>query len=700
MVENRRRERESHSRGEAKPSGLYYDDLKRGRKKVLSKEATPFFVSFTKSFGKAFSGFGRGSKFTEAQAKAFEFLGWDITPEQFYGTYKAIFLFGILLGVFCATGLIFLVSGLDPILIIVFSSLFIIAPIVLSFLYLRYPYSAVEQEKMYSLAYIPEIISYLVMSMRLVPNLEKAVEFAANNGRGRIAEDFKKLVWDVQIGRYSSIEEGLDEMAYRWGSYSDDFKHALMLIRSAVLENDDKRREELLEKAVNDVLEGSKEKMDLYARKLHQPTVYLYYFGILLPLLMAIILPIGSSMLKEINFSKAEYVFIIYNLFVPIGVFIFGRSIVSGRPPTYVPPDIPEDFPGVKKSGYLKWLAFIVFLASLSIGYYADSLQLASIPSYKNVEEEVSRLPHLTLFYEDSPFDEKIFIGYFTIFGIIIGLSLAISLYLIGKYRQRKKIQDEIRQMEVEFKDAMYVLASRLGENRPIEDALRHSIEFLPKSRVANQVFRRILDNITTLGMTLESAIFDPTFGALRNLPSQIITSGLTLMVNSVQLGVNVAAKSLINLAMQLRNAQKIDEMLRKLLEDVTVMLKSMSTFVAPIVLAVVASMQRLIITTLSTMKPVEQSPAVATAGFNVGGLTQMFSGEIAKTAADPATFTLILGIYVIEIVAILTYFNSQVEDTNNKLHTYLSIAYALPIAAILFCGTVFIASQMFVTAG
>jgi len=43
------------------------------------------------------------------------------------------------------------------------------------------------------------------------------------------------------------------------------------------------------------------------------------------------------------------------------------------------------------------------------------------------------------------------------------------------------------------------------------------------------------------------------------------------------------------------------------------------------------------------------------------------------------------MGIYVIEVVMILTYFNSQVEDSNNKLHTYMEIAKALPIATIIF---------------
>ncbi|MFH0835605.1 MAG: hypothetical protein V1834_00390, partial [Candidatus Micrarchaeota archaeon] len=71
------------------------------------------------------------------------------------------------------------------------------------------------------------------------------------------------------------------------------------------------------------------------------------------------------------------------------------------------------------------------------------------------------------------------------------------------------------------------------------------------------------------------------------------------------------------------------------------------------------------------------------------------FCSSGKSTTADPATFVLIMGIYVIEVVALLTYFNSQVEDTNNKLHTFTSIGKTLPIAAILFSLVVYFASTV-----
>ncbi|MEM0475440.1 MAG: hypothetical protein QW343_01470 [Candidatus Norongarragalinales archaeon] len=724
----------------AQKTSLYSESLLKkrvGARIEVKKPPTPFFVSISHSLGKAFPGLGRGARFTPEMSDALSFLGWDVSAEEYYAAYKAIFLVGVVLGAVVGATLFVVTQmlGVGQAVGVVAAALCILAPLGFAYWFSKTPFRAVEREKMAALAYVPEIVNYLAMSLRLNPNLEKAVEYAAAHGSGKLADELNKVVWDVQIGRFLSVEEALDAMAYRWGTFNEDFKHALMLLRASVLEPDRAQREKILEQASADVVEGTREKMDLYARKLHQPTVYLYYFGILLPLLLAIILPIGGSM-TGVQLARPEYIALAYCVLIPIGVWFFGKSILAGRPPTYVPPDIPRDFPGVKTRGSLKILAVILLLALPYFGFLTDQGAtqgwinavavplnsaikaipvigenfvfpfmnengevtipgtLGAIPPWANREEETKKLPHLSFFYDN--FD-GLFVGLFTIFGVLIGFAAAVALWLYGEYADRKRVQDEIRSMESEFQDALYVLASRMGENKPVEEALRSAVQFLPKSKIAREVFARVLDNITTMGMTLDAAIFDETFGALKNLPSRVVASGMRFLADSVELGVNVAARSLITLSLQLRNARKIDESLKRLLEDVTTMLKTMATFVAPIVLAVVSAMQKMILSSIAqsgagTFESGVVSQQLAASGVRgLGSLGKMFSNpEIAKESADPATFTLIMGVYVIEIVALLTYFNAQIEDPRNRLHVYLSISKALPLAVILYCVTAF----------
>ena len=52
------------------------------------------------------------------------------------------------------------------------------------------------------------------------------------------------------------------------------------------------------------------------------------------------------------------------------------------------------------------------------------------------------------------------------------------------------------------------------------------------------------------------------------------------------------------------------------------------------------------------------------------------------------------MGVYVIEVVILLTYFNSQIEDPKNKLYSAISISKALPVATILFALVAFFAAS------
>ena len=51
----------------------------------------------------------------------------------------------------------------------------------------------------------------------------------------------------------------------------------------------------------------------------------------------------------------------------------------------------------------------------------------------------------------------------------------------------------ETKALEKEFQDAMYVIASRLGESRPIEEAFQYVVEFLPNSKAAELIFHKTL---------------------------------------------------------------------------------------------------------------------------------------------------------------------------------------------------------------
>ena len=630
-----------------------------------------WYIGFARKAGTIFKAPDKFSK--QSYGTALEFLGWDVKAREVNAAPMLGLAIGIIvlaIGVGYLYYLTFIAEEIDLMFFIYGAMGFAIVPFALTYYLQSYPIQAANLEKMRSISYIPEIVNYMIMSMKLSPNLERAIQFASEHGKGRIAEDLKELTWHAQMGTFKTVEEGLDELAYRWGKYSDEFKHALMLIRSSLIEIDETKRTLLLDKAMADVLEGIKDDMTKYAIQMRQPSVYLYYVGVLLPLMLIIMLPIGA-MMAGIPLAQAWILVLLYNILIPIGTVLFAQNILRSRPPVYTPPTIPDTYPGLPKKGNM-----LVGKTEISAVFLAIVTGFAVFLSfYFIVDPIMNPVP--------PAWDTAAVAGYYNFFwiaGAVLGAIVAISIYLYGMSAAKRKVQKDVMAMEIEFQDSVYVLASRLGENRPIEEAVSYTSDFLTTQKIAS-VFRRASENITNLGMTIEMALFDPIYGALKDVPSDLIRGSMRIVIDSINLGVQQGARALVSLSMQLRDAQKIREKVSDLLEEITSMMKSIAFFIAPLVLGITVALQKIIISALSSVSITE------TAGMSGANLPRVGLGnpEMLKNIPSSPIFLLIIAVYVIEVTLVLIYFTSKIEEGENDLAVKISIAKSLPIAMLLF---------------
>lgn len=744
--------------GEITVSG---EDFGEGERKLV-KEPDHWFVVLCKRLHSSAPSLGKNGAFNEANRDAMNFLKWRLTPQEFTAASNLVLILSLAFALFTGSAIVF--SPLADFLAIIsgggFASyIFAYAPLLLlAVVFVNYfnsfPSSEAKREQTRALTYVPEILGYMVMSIKLVPNLEKAVEFAAQHGKGKIAKDFKDVLWSVQIGVYNSLSEGLDALAYQWGKYSSEFKRSLMRIRASVIENTEAKRYALLDQTVTEMLESIKNKMEQYARDLSQPSTMLFYIGVLLPLLLIIILPVGSSF-SGAPLANPFVLFFIYNILIPGITVAFAYNLLQNRPPTYDPPVIPDDYPSLPRpwqaraSGFtfdVRFAAAIIAIVGLSVSFVvstqgippkflfdttsASGKDTQIVPAdlspeqallksgrsstyfalddtggrYKELFSQALRNtedPQLAaesarkqvaaeaqLFFSQSKNDIA---PYKLVFGGLITLALALFVLLYYSSIYKRKIQLEVQEMESEFKDSLYVLASRMGENKPVEDAIKHVTEFLPEQKISRTVFAKTLDNINLLGMPLESAVFDPVAGSVSRIPSTIIKGSMKMLVDSVQLGVNVAARTLISLSIQLQNAEKVNNSLKVLVSDVTGTMKTMTLFIAPIVLGITTSLQRVVIVTISSIASSNLGSSLSSlegtaAGSSFSGLSAsgFISPEAIANIASPTQFILIVALYIVELVMIMTYFTTKIEEDNNLL-VKLNIATFMPIAVTMF---------------
>lgn len=117
---------------------------------------------------------------------------------------------------------------------------------------------------------VPAIL-YIVVYMRHTPNLERAVAFASEHLEYPLALDFKKVFYDVQVGKFSSIKDSLDNYLETWRDYSIEFIESFHLIESSLFEPDNARRIQTLEKSLQVVLDGVYDKMLIFTHEVKSP---------------------------------------------------------------------------------------------------------------------------------------------------------------------------------------------------------------------------------------------------------------------------------------------------------------------------------------------------------------------------------------------------------------------------------------------
>jgi len=755
----RRRKRYTPMPGELYKEIVVQRDIIEGEKEELFTKREPRYVRLCKRLYQIAPSLGAGAEWPQKYKETVAFLNWNLKPEEFSAAMKLLLLLSIILSLFAGL-LILNTPGVSELLYAVFyESSPVVAigiPLMLSLVlwwyFQQYPFSVVYAEQRKALGYVPELIGYIVMSMKLSPNLEKASEFAAEHGRGKIAQDFKKLLWNVELGIYNTLSEGLDDIAYTWGNFSSEFKRALMRIRASILEDSESKRDAILDHTVEDLLGEIRDKMETYARDLKQPSIVLFYIGVLLPIILIIILPIGSAFTNA-PFATFWGLVLIYNIAIPLIAFIYARKIIAHRPPTYEVPVIPNTYPGLPKKWKirlrngqfdLRVLIVIVIVCGSAFSWFMhtegfppkslfelmgaeDARPLVSPDNdkceviRKNYGEDYGK--KCTWFdagakggeyemikkYNPQWTEERVLqelniswmrftmqpgndvTRYNLIFGSLFTASLCVFVYFYYSNTYKRRIQEKIMTIESEFKDSLYIIASRLGENKPLEDAMKHARDFLPNYIISDRIFGRTLDNIHLLGMPIDSAVFDPRFGSLVNIPSNTIKVGMRLMIDAVRLGVNIAARTLVSLSLQLDNQEKVTKMLKNLVIDITQMMRTMAIIITPIVLGITTALYTVVMRTLiristsSTISGVERSMETADTsafgGFSSGAWAQP---EAVANMVGPEHFILIIALYVVQIVFIVIYFTTKIEEDNDLLMK-LYLAKYLPIAIIMF---------------
>jgi len=495
-----------------------------------------------------------------------------------------------------------------------------------------------------------------------------------------LALDFRKVFYDMEIGKFSTIKESLDNYLEQWRDYSVEFIEGFHLIESSLFEPDNNRRIVTLEKALQVVLDGVHDRMLKFTHEVRTPLTNVYMLGVVLPTLGLALLPLASAMIGE--FLRWYHIIILFNLIIPFFVFYLTDKILLMRPGGYGESELLERnplYPEYKsKSPYFK--AFLICLPFFILGILPFIFQFTPIPGWIGMQADYT-FSELGLGFFG---EEKLFnfietgtgiVGPFGVGALLLSLLLpfSLALFFILSFGARTKNlileRAKTKQLEKEFNNSLFQLGNRIGNGLPPELAFGKVAES-SKGLKTVDFFRRVNYNINQMGMSVEQAIFNPRRGVLVLYPSQLIATSMRVLVESSKKGLSIAATSLMSISEYVKNIQKITDRLRDMLAEIISDMKSNMTFLAPLLSGVVVGLAAMITSILSKLNLTQQ---VGGADSGLGNLDQILGiFEISKMI-PPYYLQLAIGFYLIQIVFILTGTLVTINSGQDRLErTYL----------------------------
>ena len=536
-------------------------------------------------------------------------------------------------------------------------------------------------------------IFYVVTYMRHTSNIENAIEFASEHLSAPLSLDLRKVLWDVETQKYDSVKESLDNYLETWRRWNLEFIEAFHLIESSLYEGEESRRLTTLDKSLDVILSETYEKMLHYAQNLKGPIEMLHMLGVIIPILGLVVLPLLVSFMENV---KWYHISTLYNFILPIGIYYLGKSILSNRPTGYGDTDISEDNPELKKyknviiniRGFE--INFSPLYISIIIGVVFFIIGIS--PLLMHALDPTFDIPLGKIFsfleYRQSKTNPEAQTGPYGLGAAILslfiplGLGLSIGMYYKLKSKNVIKIRNNVKKLESEFASALFQLGNRLGDGLPAEIAFS-KVSAIMKDTISGQFFDLVSSNISRLGMSVKDAIFDPKSGALIYFPSNLIESSMKVLVQSVKKGSKISAQALTNISRYIKEIHTVNERLRDLMSDIISSMKSQINFLSPAISGIVVGITAMITTILGKLSIVLPKVAESSGGEGMGGagnFLQLFGDGIPTYY-----FQIVVGIYVVELVYILTVLSNGIENGSDKLGERYALGQNLVRSTLLY---------------
>jgi hypothetical protein len=390
-----------------------------------------------------------------------------------------------------------------------------------------------------SLGAAPDLVALVVLGLRVSPAVESASEFAADAGRGRLADSLGAHV----RAAHGEPAAGFAAFADTWSEHLPSLQRAAALAAAGV-DAPEGDRERLLDRALAAVVDGTRERTSEYADAVRGPTTAVYAFGVVLPLALVGVVPAAAS--AGVPLTVGAFV-LGYDLVLPLAVLGAAAWLLARRPVAFPPASVPEDH-------------------SALAGRHRDTV-VAAVGGLAAAVVASRLLPGWAA--------PLLLTGWPT------GFALA------AWFRPACDLREQARELEAGFADALSLLGHRLRERQSVEAAVADVGDTLDGPTGA--AFADAARRVRQLRVGVEDA-FLGEHGPLSRTPSERARATVALSVRAAASG-PAGGRVLVDVAGLFDDLAALDREIRREFAATTRTLRHTALVYAPLVAGVTVAL-------------------------------------------------------------------------------------------------------------
>jgi hypothetical protein len=194
------------------------------------------------------------------------------------------------------------------------------------------------------------------------------------------------------------------------------------------------------------------------------------------------------------------------------------------------------------------------------------------------------------------------------------------------------------------------------------------------------------------LHTSFQDALYSSEYGALKHVYSNRIKAILRLFVQGSKKSQRAVSASLIRIADHLKQLQEVEKKITDMLYELTSTLRSTVSVFAPLIAGVTLSITTLISTIILSIQAKQSSEIT----IGIPSSLSTAAGSFLMENIQPEYFVLVIGVYLIELVILLTRFTNGLNEGDDTATFLYSLGKTMPVSICVFSATVILGQYFF----